>query len=609
MTNNYYKINPKDAINISFGESLQKLKSLVGIDLFNKIFDKNKEISTPIKNNTNSNWLKQNKIIGINPRTIGTFWNIVKYAMTFPEESIHLLPIFECGCEGCLYSPINWKVNDEFLDENLFEFGFKTIEEQLKVVIKALHALGKTIGFDVLLHTDKFCELNFIYPQFFEWVKLNNDKTNQLFYPDIIPDLVHIGVQEEIIKYLRENGDFENKKINDEILNKFFDDDFLPNQREKLLFGSIKAVRNKRRYELMNFIRNAGYELISVTEYAPSRPVLFKKMVYQDDINYAEFDVEGRKESSKIFGNITPYKWYHLDNEAYPIKEGINKEVWNYFTDKIDKLQKEYNFDFIRADMGHNQFSYAYKDENKTLNSTEIWAEIKKKIQKRIPYFAIFAESFFTKMGFVDVYDDSENKGFDVVLGALHCIFLNEKYCNKFHEYVNLNRKFLPCCAYISADTDTNILDNVYVSDNANQARFFLLMFSKLPSYMVMGAELRQVEAQALEEYNQTFIKKFDKKYKWGKNYEFFNEISKMRELYAKLKPLIQNSEMKLVEFNNDSFLGWFFVDKNNKPLYLFLTSFNLDLEKSVELLNLPEIINWIWFILILNVKISVLIP
>ena len=54
-------------------------------------------IRSPVAGRPDGHWLKHTNMVGIDVRTIGSFWNAVKYALTVPalHDSIHLLPIWE----------------------------------------------------------------------------------------------------------------------------------------------------------------------------------------------------------------------------------------------------------------------------------------------------------------------------------------------------------------------------------------------------------------------------------------------------------------------------------------------------------------------------------
>ena len=57
------------------------------------------EIASPVADWDNGRWLQTSNMVGINVRTVQTFWNVVKYLLTVPAaiDSVHLLPIWEPG--------------------------------------------------------------------------------------------------------------------------------------------------------------------------------------------------------------------------------------------------------------------------------------------------------------------------------------------------------------------------------------------------------------------------------------------------------------------------------------------------------------------------------
>ena len=120
-------------------------------------------IRSPVFGLPDGTWLQQTNLVGINVRTVGTFWNVIKYALTLPkvQDSIHLLPIWEPGVVGSLYGISSWQINAEFFSPELASAcpDLDSVERQLKAIINLLHAMGKTVGMDVIPHTDRFSEI------------------------------------------------------------------------------------------------------------------------------------------------------------------------------------------------------------------------------------------------------------------------------------------------------------------------------------------------------------------------------------------------------------------------------------------------------------------
>lgn len=587
-TSSFIKITPEEAINLDFKKSIKYLEKLIGAQKLKEAFNCEENYPSPVSNCQNSEWLKKVKIIEINPRMCNTFWGIIKYAMTFPEDAIHLLPLWEAGCDGSMYAPVNWQLNKELIDEDLQKLGFDTAEKQLKLVVNILHAMNKTIAFDVLPHADRFSEIVFVQPHFFEWIKLNKEKTHQLKYPVICLNSLHLDVQKIIINYLKLKGDSFGNSVRGEVLNNFFGEDISEEQRMGILFGNPEN-KNQRRIELIDYVRNEGYETIPVSENMPSRPIIFDKIENNENTNWATFKVSGYcsknnrhiESRENLFGSITPYKWYQVDDEGYPIPEKPIKEVWDYFLNKIVEFQQEYNFDFIRADMAHIQLAHCHQNPEKNLiNKKEIWAKIKDEIQAKVPYFGTFAESFLSDY-YISAFQDMENKKFDIVLGFLNYVYINREYFNYIEDYMALDRPFKTCIATMAHDSDLPKHDPVYKSPKANEVRLFTALFLNLPSYTGMGIETRDFQPSGDEHYAANFIKYQPQKYKWGRNFTFFESLTKMRELYSEIKHVINEQEHCWIETENPNHIAWLFYDKNTKnPSYLFFLNIDIDFSK-----------------------------
>ena len=111
-------------------------------------------------------------MVGINVRTVGSFWNIIKYVLTLPatQDSIHILPIWEAGVAGSMYGISSWYLNPEFFSAELAETvsSLDTIDRQLRAVVNLLHLMGRSVGMDVIPHTDRFSQIALAFPEYFE---------------------------------------------------------------------------------------------------------------------------------------------------------------------------------------------------------------------------------------------------------------------------------------------------------------------------------------------------------------------------------------------------------------------------------------------------------
>ena len=95
---------------------LDILQKRLGTELLSRALQPTETIVSPRANEPDSQWLKTSNMVGVNVRTIGSFWNVVGYALTLPSfhDSIHLLPIWEPGVVGSLYGKVSWNINAEF---------------------------------------------------------------------------------------------------------------------------------------------------------------------------------------------------------------------------------------------------------------------------------------------------------------------------------------------------------------------------------------------------------------------------------------------------------------------------------------------------------------
>ena len=556
----FYNINPKDCLDLSFEQSFSMLKELLGESTLNNALDISSSYPSPLADCKDTQWCKTIKIIGINPRLTKTFWGIVKYAMTFPESGIHLMPLWTTGDKGSLYVQTSWRLNEEFLDTDLARSGYDTAEKQLKLVINILHALGKIVGFDALPHVDNFSEITLLNPGFFEWAKLNKQKNSQLFYPDVDYNFIYKEVENIIISTLNAPDNlFELQE----------------NERESIIFPQ-NTDRTAVRIKLMKKIRAAGLEPLPVTEHSPMRPVVFQKIKKSGSNSWAVFDVKNRSNAAKVIGCITPYKWYKIDTQGYPVKNAPEDDVWSYYSGKIADFQNEYNFDFLRADMAHNQISHSHisneKDENE---KQEMWAYLKNKISSQKPYFALLAEAFYNTY-YINGISDMINKKADIVLGNMNFKYLNNEFIDTIDDFLKPFREnfpFYPCICTFSNDGDLKEHSKYFQSEEANEVRFFISMFLNLPSYTGMGYETKSLKPQKSNEFSNEYVKHQSKPYQWGKNAVLYGQITKMRELYVKYKSIIDNCRLDLINSENNALVWCYYSD--NEPKLLFAVNLN----------------------------------
>lgn len=570
LSKNKQKIfSPVNYSDLTYEKSVVVLKQKIGENIFNKAADINFVFPSPVSGYKNTDWCRTLKITGINPRITKTYWGIVKYAMSFPESGIHIMPLFETG-DGSLYVQNSWELNNDFLDKDLCDAGYDTSEKQLKLIINMLHAMGKIVGFDALSHCDNFSKIVLLNPNLFEWVKLNENKTAQIPYNLIDYNNLYKEVENVIIKTLN-------------LPNNVFS--LSEEEREKLIFPK-NANEFERRMELRKALRDYGLEPVPVVEHAPNRPILFKNIQYDKNESWAEFYIPNKNSHAKIFGAITPYKLYLTDENGYPEKNNYNVEAWDYFSDKINEFQKKYNFDFLRADMAHNQISHSHNEETKDITCPELWAYVKSNIRENKPYFATMAEAFFATY-YIDGITDMINKDFDIVLGEMNFKNLDKLYLNLIDDYVNPFREnfpFFPCITVFTNDGDMEIHNEFYPSNRENSVRYFVSMFLNLPSYTGMGFELRDINPANKNNYSHDYVKKQIRDYAFGNNINFWKDLCKIRKKYIEMKKIIDNGKFNLIyALNNNLSLCFEYISNEKNLLILVNLNENND---TIELKN-----------------------
>ena len=589
-------ILPEEIMRLSPRNVFYLLEKKYGKQVYSA-FQYSENMESPVVQCTDSQWLKQTKMVGINVRTIGSFWNIVKYALTLPkaQNSIHILPIWECGVVASLYGMASWNINTEFFSPEL-QWHFPhldTVEKQFKVVVNILHLMEKTVGMDVIPHTDRYSEIVLCNPFLFEWLQRNDLKI-------VNHDAnLHEKVQEKILEFLAKNNsatyniDFI-KNINDI----FFTTQLPDYERSRILFGEKNdlARRTERRNQLIQFLYEAGYETVPATMGPPYRGIEVDanenaKTIDKDGRIWRDYKISEPEQFSRVFGPLARYKLHEAKdkNKNWELDfEKPRRNVYEYVAQKYAEVAQNYGLDFMRGDMSHVQMRSkgvpAKADE-----FYDIHKYIKGFVQKEKPWFGYFAESFLAPdgvMAYGSELEHLEQSDADVTLGDLQSSIVgSEEFLQNFKHYHNVlkTRTFAPCFTIMTADKDDPRFDSFYVK--GNELRFFVGLFlTEMPSYMGLGFECRDTHLTPApnEHYTKLYVFQIDEgekatfsPYQWGKNKLLFDNINQLRLLAEWLLPLIENKKLIwLQEPDNQKVISWTF---ESSP-YTFVI--NLDVEK-----------------------------
>jgi len=526
-------------------------------------------------------------IVGINPRAMGKFWNMAQYAATksTDENAFHLLPVFKNSMDK-LYQPINWDLTTEFFDPKLAQKypQLNTPEAQLKVTINLMHLMGKTVGMDVMRHTERGGEDVFLHPEFFEWVKI---KDNSII--DRRDDL-HTEAETVIKNFLNNYGDgrtlthvqenalppthargmnfiAEGKTITGkpyQAWHDFFKSHAEFNlaaekERAEILFGpeTHPRLRLERRVLLMNHLKAHGLFTTPVVDVPPYAPVQLGRMDKNGWPVFKINDAFNQKEGAfqSIFGSLTPYKLFHLNPDGSHDTSRPVKAVWQYLAQRYLAFQRDYGFSFMRGDMAHVEPRFRENQHNPQTSHKE-WYDLFGYIlhtiqtQGNAPYFAFLPEAL---MWAKDWYqnrplDHIRNMNSTVALGSLQHVPLGEdtNFANDFKAHMaNGQHIGVPMASSImTADSDDAHHQHLYGSTHKNMVRLFVGLFHR-PTYLGMGFELKgnnwpypndSHEAMTRQTTHGLMNASRGTPYQWGNNPDAYENYTRLRNLLETYK-------------------------------------------------------------------------
>ncbi|WP_337042935.1 hypothetical protein [Emticicia sp. 17c] len=596
---------PEIAVQINIYEILDILQRRLGTETLQRALDPNQVVQSPVSHYPDGRWLKQSNMVGVNVRTVGNFFNVIKYALTLPksQDSIHLLPIWEPGVVGSLYGMTSFNINPHFFSQELATAipQLNSVEKQLTAVVNVLHAMGKSVGMDVIPHTDRFSEMAIANPRFFEWVRRVGGRITSH------SETLYREIEEIIWLYLHRHGTANGTPLSYS-RNVFFSPEIpilTDEQRLEILFGHKTDYqgRLRRRIEIMQDIVYQGYETLPMTMAPPYRGLHIKNEEYILDGNgnrWYTYEFDKPQAMSRVFGPLARYKFYHSkdDNAHWKLDfQHPNKYVWNYLCQKIYECQQAYHFDFMRGDMAHVQ----PRAEGVPATIDDYYdplRAVKKYVQNNgVPYFGFFAETFLAEpdsMSYGDERQHLEAIEADSTLGDLQSTIVGSaEYMHKFANYRAWlrNQRFAPCYTLITADRDAPRFDVFY--QTGNHLRFFMGLFlTDMPSYMSLGFETRNLhlERGPNEEYSKLYVfeikdqnetdKVTNGLFSWGKNFEQFAIFEQIRALAENIWDEIKTREVRwLLEPHEQQKLMVWTLQDNAK--YVFVA--NLDASQPID--------------------------
>ena len=554
---------PEQALKMSAKETLAILHKRYGKIIDEALSPENTDISldskelpeklqSPLSACPNGTWLKQANMVGINVRTIDSFWNVVKYSLTLPssQNAIHLLPIWEPGVVGSLYGMSSWRLNVEFFSQELAELlpHLDTVEKQLRGVVNILHLAGRAVGIDVVPHTDRFSEMAFIYPEYYEW--LQREDVTIVSHREYL----HEEVQEKIYQFVTKAGTGDEDVLLPKSADELFSPQFSEEERELVILGppSERGLRNKRRVALVRYISQYGYEPVPATMAPPYRglevdPRPEARRVDSHGIVWRDYRIKKPEPMSRVFGPLARYKLFKRldDNNHWEINfDAPRQEVWDYVCRKYGEVQKRYGFDFMRGDMSHVQMR-PQGPAKESYEHYDILGRVKEYVQKErgVNHFAYFAESFLAPrdtMTFGDEIDHLEVSRADAALGDLQSLVVGSPaYLQRMRRYADITatRSFAAAFTLFTGDKDDPRFDEYYATGSV--VRLFTAMaLADFPSYMGLGFETRDIHLQRAPNEHYTKLYVFEEHsgpnatcgpWLWGKNGALYRALTRVR--------------------------------------------------------------------------------
>ncbi len=598
------------------GDSVDVALSERAVDLELPLSELPEAVRSPHADEPDSSWVKRTNMVGVNVRTVGDYAGVVKYAMTLPAaiDSIHLLPIWEPGVVSSLYGIASFNLNKEFFSDELNEVAphLDSTERQLRAVSNLVHVMGKSIGLDVIPHTDRFSEPALGNPYLFEWMRVVDrqivDHTDTLLEE----------VERVIFEWLRRSGsavgDLEVPSVAAEL--------FVLDEpaRLRLLFGEKDDVfaRNNRRSELLRHLKKHGLEPVPAGMGVPFRGIAVDPdpahtVVDDTGLEWPDYVFEEPEPFSRVFSPLARFKLYeNRDNNVNWEKDfdRPRRPVWEYLWRNYGRSRHIGNFDFARGDMSHVQMR-PNGVPDVVDEFYDILGSVKLDVQRTqsAPWFGYFAESFLPArdvFGFGEELDHLEASLADATLGDLQaCVVGDHEFLRRFRRYLDdlATRRTAPAFTVMTADKDDPRFDEFYRA--GNEARMFTALFLvDMPSYIGLGFETRDVHAEPVENerYTKLFVFKesgdsnvhpskarFGKEFIWGENDALFATITEMRQLAERILPEISATTTRwLIPPDATTLRGTAAWTQQDEERFVFVV--NYDIERDSGYFGIPDL-------------------
>ncbi|MDJ0663440.1 MAG: hypothetical protein QNJ75_02695 [Acidimicrobiia bacterium] len=615
---------PQDALALPLTEVLDLLRRRLGnvvamalspeaVDLATPLDSLPKQVRSPRHTETDSSWLRRSNMVGVNVRTVGDYAGVVKYALTLPEafDSIHLLPIWEPGVVESLYGIAGWNLNNQFYSAELEAAAphLDSVDKQLRATSNLLHVMGRTIGIDVIPHTDRFSEIALGNPDLFEWMRVR-DRQIVDHSESLVDDVI-----DTIFEWLREHGSASAVAV-PKTAKKLF---AMPEpDRLQILFGDKGDIygRIERRVDLVKRLKWFGLEPVPATMGVPFRGMMVDPdpahtVVDDYGMEWPDFVITKPEFMSRVFSPLARFKFYGRLNDNADWEVDFAKprrHVWDYVCEHYAETQHIGNFDFMRGDMSHVQMRPDGVPD--VIDEYyDILGTVKTRIQRKVPWFGYFAETFLPARDvfqFGEELDHLEASRADSTLGDLQSTVVgSEEFLRRFRRYLDdlANRRTAPTFGVMTADKDDPRFDEFYRA--GNEVRLFTALFvPDMPSYTGLGFEIRDVHWEPVENerYTKLFVfrehgesniypskARHGDHFIWGENQELFERLTALRIYAESVLGWIEGTTTRwLIPPDATTLRGTAAWTQVGDSRYVFVV--NYDLEKDSGYFGIPAL-------------------
>ena len=556
---------PQEAVALRFRRVLEILASRYGeavttalaeetVDPDRSPRDLPASVRSPRAEEADSSWLKRTNMVGINIRTLGDYGGVIKYALTLPAalDSIHLLPIWEPGVVKSLYGIASWNLNDEFFSDEMYELfpHLDSVGKQLRATTNLLHVMGKTVGMDVIPHTDRYSEAAVGTPDLFEWMRvIGNEIVDH-------SDGLVAAVEAEVFRWLVAAGSASDSLPAPPDHTTLFASPEA--ERLAVLFGDPSDLfgRIERRVDLIRHLKKEGLEPVPATMGVPFRGLEVDPtniVVDHHGMSWTDYRLTDPGPMGRVFSPLARFKLYERldDNANWEIDfSRPRRHVWDYIRRHYAETNEIGNFDFMRGDMSHVQMRPDGVPDRLD-EHYDILAAVKTHIQDvaDAPWFGYFAESFLPPRDvfqFGEELDHLEASLADATLGDLQSTVVgSDQFLRRFRRYLDdlTTRRCAPAFCIGTSDKDDPRFDEFYRA--GNEARLFTALFlTDMPSYTSLGFEIRDVHLEPVENERYTKLFVFEEEgdsniypskarmsdsYLWGDNEQLFRRVTRLR--------------------------------------------------------------------------------